>query len=66
MRHTEVDMQESEGLGTLGVVVVALLLLGVVIALTAGFSRLVYLALPLTLVVFGVILGLCTGTTRKA
>lgn len=59
-------MPETEGLGTIGWVALAIVLLGVVVALTAGFSRLVWLALPLTLVVFGVIIGLCTGTTRKA
>ncbi len=59
-------MQESEGLGTVGWVALALVLLGIVVALTAGFSRLVLLALPLTVVVFAAILALCTGTTREA
>lgn len=59
-------MQESEGLGTVGWVALALVLLGAVVALTAGFSRLVLLALPLTVVVFAAIIALCTGTTRKA
>lgn len=59
-------MQESEGLGTVGWVALALVLLGIVVALTAGFSRLVLLALPLTVVVFAAILALCTGNTREA
>jgi hypothetical protein len=59
-------VQESEGLGTVGWVALALVLLGIVVALTAGFSRLVLLALPLTVVVFAAILALCTGTTREA
>lgn len=59
-------MQESEGLGTVGWVALALVLLGVVVALTAGFSRLVLLALPLAVVVFAAILALCTGDTREA
>lgn len=59
-------MQESEGLGTLGWVLLALLLLGVVVALAFGFTSLVYIALPLTVVVFVTIVALCTGTSRKA
>ncbi len=59
-------MQESEGLGTFGWVALALVLLGIVVALTAGFSRLVMLALPLAAVVFAAILALCTGNTREA
>lgn len=59
-------VQESEGLGIEGWVAIAIVLLGVVVALTAGFSRLLFLALPLTAVVFAAILALCTGTTRKA
>lgn len=59
-------MQESEGLGTLGWVLLALLLLGVVAALAFGFTSLVYIALPLTVVVFVTIVALCTGTSRKA
>ena len=59
-------MQESEGLGIEGWVLLGIVLLGLVVALTLGFSRLVLLALPLTLAAFAVILALCTGTTRKA
>lgn len=59
-------MPETEGLGKEGLVALALVLLGVVVALTLGFSKLVYLALLLTVVVFAAILALCTGTTRKA
>lgn len=59
-------MQESEGLGTEGWVAVAVILLGIVIALALGFSKLLYVALILTAAVFAVILGLCTGTTGKA
>ena len=58
-------MPETEGLGTVGWMALGILLLGVIVALTAGFSRLVWLALPLTAVVFAAILELCTGTTRK-
>ncbi|MCS6878519.1 MAG: hypothetical protein N2038_13870 [Geminicoccaceae bacterium] len=58
-------MQESEGLGTLGWVLLAVLLLEVVVALAFGFSKLVYLALPLTVVVFVAMVALCTGTTGK-
>jgi len=59
-------MPKTEGLGTVGWVALGIVLLGVIVALTAGFSRLVWLALPLAVVVFAVILALCTGTTRKA
>lgn len=54
-------MPETEGLGREGLVAVALVLLGVVVALTLGFSKLVYLALVLTVVVFAAILSLCSG-----
>ena len=60
------QLQQSEGLGTAGWIVVAVLLLGVVLALTVGFSRLVLLALPLTVVAFVAMVALCTGDTRSA
>ena len=60
------QLQQSEGLGTAGWIVVAVLLLGVVLALTVGVSRLVLLALPLTVVAFVAMVALCTGDTRSA
>lgn len=59
-------MQESEGLGMEGWIALALILLGVVMAVGLGFSGLLYLALLLTIVVFAAILGLCSGAGRKA
>lgn len=54
-------MQPSEGLGMIGVVAVALLLLEVVLALAFGFTVLIYPALLLTLAMFAVMLLLCRG-----
>ncbi|MDW8371001.1 MAG: hypothetical protein RMK81_12065 [Geminicoccaceae bacterium] len=59
-------MQQSEGLGTVGWVALALVALAVVVALAFGFTALIYLALPMTIVVFGAIIALCTGSSQKA
>jgi hypothetical protein len=54
-------MQPSEGLGTIGIVALALVLLEVVLALAFGFTALIYPALLLTVAVFAVLLLLCRG-----
>jgi hypothetical protein len=58
----EADMQPSEGLGTIGIVALALILVEVVLALAFGFTALIYPALLLTLLMFVVMLLLCRGT----
>jgi hypothetical protein len=55
----------TEGLGSEGWVALALVLLGVVVALTLGFAKLFYLAMILTVGVFAVILALCAGRTSS-
>jgi hypothetical protein len=55
-------MQPSEGLGMIGTVAVALLLLELVLALAFGFTALIYPALLLTAAMFVVMLLLCRGT----
>jgi hypothetical protein len=55
-------MQPSEGLGTIGIVALALILVEVVLALAFGFTALIYPALLLTLLMFVVMLLLCRGT----
>ena len=54
-------MQPSEGLGTVGIVALALLLLEVVLVLAFGFTVLIYPALLLTIAMFAVMLLLCRG-----
>ncbi|MCB2055020.1 MAG: hypothetical protein KDE35_12370 [Geminicoccaceae bacterium] len=52
-------MQASEKLGGTGWAALALVLLGILVALTAGFAATLYLALALTVVVFVVLIGFC-------
>lgn len=59
-------MPETEGLGSEGLVALALVLLGVVVALTLGFAKLFYIAVTLTAVAFAVILALCAGRTGSS
>ncbi len=59
-------MPETEGLGSEGLVALALVLLGVVVALTLGFAKLFYIAMVLTAAAFAVILALCAGRTGSS
>jgi hypothetical protein len=52
-------MNPSEGLGGVGIVAVALILVGIVIALAFGVTALIYLGLLLTFVAFVVMFLLC-------
>jgi hypothetical protein len=54
-------MQPSEGLGTIGIVALAMILVEVVLALAFGFTALIYPALLLTILMFVVMLLLCRG-----
>ena len=54
-------MQASEGLGAMGVIALALILVEVVVALAFGFTALIYLAVPLSFGMLGVLLLLCLG-----
>lgn len=45
-------MQASEGLGAVGWGLLVVLLIAVVVALTMGFTALIYLALPAVVIVF--------------
>lgn len=60
------SMPETEGLGSEGLVALALVLLGVVVALTLGFAKLFYVAIVLTAAAFIVILALCAGRTGSS
>jgi hypothetical protein len=52
----------SDLFGSLGIVALAVLLVQVVVALTFGFTALIYGALILTVVAFIALLALCRGT----
>jgi hypothetical protein len=52
-------MNPSEGLGSIGVAAVALILVGIVTALAFGVTALIYIGLLLTFVAFVVMFLLC-------
>ncbi|MEK0085855.1 hypothetical protein [Benzoatithermus flavus] len=59
-------MNPNEGLGPLGWLGLGLLLLMAVVALTTGFSNLIWFALALVPVVFVVMFLLCGGKVDAA
>ncbi|MFO1068603.1 MAG: hypothetical protein U1E14_08780 [Geminicoccaceae bacterium] len=52
----------SDLFGTIGIAALAVILVQVVVALTFGFTALIYGALILTVVMFIVLLAICRGT----
>ena len=54
-------MNASEGLGMVGYVALAILLLGAAVAVLFGFARTFYIAILLVPVVFVGLLQLCSG-----